>query len=389
MKQFSFLISPILLFISFIFPKSKRIWVYGAWFGKRYSDNSKDLFEYANSISEHDIKHYWIYKDLSIKKEIEAKGYKAVYAYSRNGIFIQLRAKVFITCINSSDFIPFLVTPRNYFVQLGHGSPIKHIGIDSRKTKIKKLIDKFRFKTIDNYDLIISPSPVFDKVYMKAFFSKQDRLFRSGYPRNEKLFINNQTKIDIRNYFDIKEEEKIVIYLPTHRKEGKSQSPFIKILREIILKNDFLKANNIKLIVKPHFYEKNSLDLVQEASNVLIRYDIPFDLYEFLGATDILVTDYSSVMFDYELLNKKIIVFPFDFKDYKENDRGMYFKFDFIYNNVLNLEKVESIESLCESLTSAKFKPTKESMSKSVFNKPKGLYSKKIYSKILKELQVE
>ena len=61
-----------------------------------------------------------------------------------------------------------------------------------------------------------------------------------------------------------------------------------------------------------------------------ILFDDEFDLYELLAASDLLVTDYSSVFFDYELLNKPIIIYPYDLLDYTSNDRGFYFKYEFI-----------------------------------------------------------
>lgn len=385
MKKILLLISPILFFISLIFPKNKRIWLYGAWFGQRYSDNSKDFFEYSNKIESNNIKHYWIYKDQKLKSKIESKGYQCIYAYSFQGILIQLRAKVFITCINSSDFVPFLITPRNYFIQLWHGSPIKHIGVDSRKSAIRKFFDIIRFKTIDNYSLIVSPSAIFDDIYKRAFYSNGDKILRSGYPRNKNLVIDKRVKKAIRSYFKVTEEEKLVAYLPTHRNEGKKKNPFIPVLNDLIKNDKVLKDKKIKVIIKPHFYEKDSLKKAKETENILIKYELPFDLYEFLGATDVLITDYSSVMFDYELLNKKILVYAFDLDKYKATDRNLYFDFSYLYENVLNVEKVDSIDHLCKSLSDNIKEPSKKS---SIFNTPLGSYSKTIYNKTIKDLDI-
>lgn len=379
---------PLLFLISFFFPKERKLWLYGSWFGERYSDNSKDFFEFSNSIKDKNIEHYWIYKNVSLKKIIEEKGYKCAYAYSLKGILLQLRAKVYITCINSSDFVPFLLTPRNYFVQLWHGSPIKHIGLDSRTGKIRKAIDLLRFKTLDDYSLIVSPSENVDEIYQRAFYKNKNRIYRCGYPRNENLIINSKRKQEIREFFRIKKDEKLVSYLPTHRNEGKGENTFRNILRELILYDKFLQQNKIKIIVKPHFYERDSLNGIEESSNVLIRYDLPFDLYEFLGATDILITDYSSVMFDYELLNKKIIVFPFDYETYTTKDRSLYFNYDFIYQNVMNVEKVNSIEDLCSNLLKKKDDSKEDKVVKSLFNVPLGAYSKTIYYKVLQDISL-
>ncbi|MDL5510255.1 CDP-glycerol glycerophosphotransferase family protein [Arenibacter sp. M-2] len=387
MKILIVLFAPLLFIISYLTPKKKTIWVYGAWFGERYSDNSKDFFEFANSIEDKEIKHYWIYKNPLLKKTIELNGYNCVSAYSFRGILLQLRAKVFITSVNSSDFIPFLITPKNYFVQLWHGSPIKYIGLDSRNNKIRRTIDKLRFNTLDNYSLITSPSETIDKIYQSAFAISDTKIFRSGYPRNENLKVNPERKTFIRDYFGIENNEKMVAYLPTHRNEGKGLNPFRSVLNELITKNEGLN-NKIKIIVKPHFYEKDSLNGIKESSNILIRYDFPFDLYEFLGATDMLITDYSSVIFDYELLNKKIIVFPFDFEEYTSKDRGLYYNFDFIYNHVHNIEKVETIDSLILALTKNNSCDENEEFGKSLFNVPFGGYSKLIYSKLIHDLNL-
>ncbi|MCM4172245.1 hypothetical protein DHD32_12195 [Arenibacter sp. TNZ] len=387
MKILFIFFSPLLFLISYLIPKKKDLWVYGAWFGERYSDNSKVFFEYANSVNNKQIKHYWIYKNPLLKKTIELKGYNCAYAYSFYGIMLQLRAKIFITCVNSSDFLPFLITPRNYFVQLWHGSPIKYIGLDSRNNVIRKIIDKLRLKSLDNYSLVISPSETVDKIYKSAFALRDGTIFRAGYPRNENLKVSPERKKVIRDYFGLSDQETLAAYLPTHRNEGKGKNPFRIVLKQLIAKNEDLK-NNAKIIIKPHFYEKDSLNGIIESTNVLIRYNLPFDLYEFLGATDILITDYSSVIFDYELLNKKIVVFPFDFEKYTTEDRELYFHFDFIYNNVNNIEKVESIDDLIKVFTANATCRNDNEFGNSLFNVPFDEYSKNIYDKLIQDLNL-
>lgn len=387
MKYLFAIFAPFLFLVSFCFPKNRKIWLYGAWFGQRYADNSKNLFEYANNVDDNiDIAHYWVYKNHNLKEEITTKGYKAVYAYSIYGIYLQLRAKVFITCVNSSDFIPFLVTPRNYMVQLYHGSPIKHIGKDSRKSGFRKFLDKIRSLTLDKYDLIVSPSELIDNVYISAFFSSKTKILRSGYPRNEMLFINDKVKHEIRNFFNNSETDKIIAYLPTHRHEGKGQSPFKTVLEQLIERNELLKKNGITIVVKPHYYERDSLKGVKSTSNVRIVYEMPFDLYNFLGSTNALITDYSSVMFDYELLGKPIFVFPFDYETYTKFDRGLYFDFDFIYKTVYNILRVQSMDNLIANMTTVNYERNNETSTASRFNVARNNYSKTIYLKIIDEV---
>ena len=384
-----FVLSPLLYLLSFVFPKTKKIWLFGGWFGKRYADNSKDFFEYCNNERpDAGLRYVWIYKDKELGKKLSVRPLETKYAYSLEGIWLQLRAKVFVTCINSSDFIPFLVTRRNFFVQLWHGSPLKHIGVDSRKTGLRKAADKLRFFLIDKYDLIISPAPIIDNIFESAFCCSKKNLFRAGYPRNENFNLKESTALEIRQNFGLGGTDRLVAYLPTHRQEGKGNNPFKAELMKLLLQNEKLREKGIYIVVKPHFYEKDSLRDIREESNVLIRYDLGLDLYEFLGATDALITDYSSIILDYELLGKEIHIYPFDFEEYTSNDRGLYHDFDEIYSAVKNITKSDSIDELILNLDNIKISVPNFSKENTTYNLPFGPYSKTIFEELLMRLKI-
>ena len=339
------LFSPIIFLISYFFKKDKRIWLYGAWYGKLYKDNSKALFEEASRLAP-EITHIWIYKDRNLNSIIPKK-YKSLYAYSLEGFLIQLRAKVFICTLNTSDFIPFLVTPRNIIIQLWYGSPLKNIGIDSRKTKIRKFADRIRFATLDNYTYCISPAKFFDDSFKSAFLLKQENILRAPFPRNKSLFISDERKNEIKNMLEVKKNEKLILYLPTHRNDGNNSilSDEVKKLHKY---DSVLLDNQIKFIVKPHFYEWKNFESHQDLQAIKVLFDTDINLYELLASSDALVTDYSSVFFDYELLGKPILIFPFDLDEYMHNDRNMYFDPAYIFENLNNTTVVESEEMLID-----------------------------------------
>ncbi len=386
MKILTFICAPILFIISLLYPKDRKIWLFGGWFGLRYADNSKDFFEYCiRSESDSSIKFIWVLKNKDLIAEVEASGGEWIYAYSWKGLRTQLKAKVFITCINSSDFIPFVITPRNYFVQLWHGSPIKYIGMDSRKTRLRRWLDSIRFRLIDGYDLMISPADCFDRIFKSAFGLQQNKIMRSGYPRNENLRLTEEKVMLIRNHFQCNPKTKLFVYLPTHRMEGKSQSPFVPLLEKFLEFGEEIDEKDLKVVVKPHFYEKDSLTHLKDNNGISIVYDLPFDLYELLGASDGLITDYSSVVFDYELLGRSMILFPFDYQEYSAADRPLYFAFEEIYRDLKNATKVVSIEELIEAMEQSvsvrKYldQPTK-------YNIAFGAYSNKIYDRIAQDV---
>ena len=301
MRFFIALFSPVIFIVSFFYKKDNSIWLYGAWFGKMYKDNSQRFFEDANNLLP-EIDHVWIYKSHEVKNNIP-KRYKSLYAYSLQGMFYQLKAKVFICTLNTSDFIPFFVTPKNIIIQLWHGSPLKYIGIDSRRTRIRKFIDKVRFKTLDRYTYCISPSKLFDDCFRSAFLLGSDNILRTSYPRNKSLFISEQRKKQIRKSLKIEDSERFIMYLPTHRNQG-INSNLSTAVSKLYKYDKVFSANKVKFVIKPHFYESDNFRLHNSLDSIKILFDSECDLYELLAASDLLVTDYSSVFFDYELLNK-------------------------------------------------------------------------------------
>jgi len=91
-----------------------------------------------------------------------------------------------------------------------------------------------------------------------------------------------------------------------------------------------LRAIDANMIIKPHFYNILTIDIPLESDNRVFIFndsDIP-DIYKILPSVDILITDYSSVLFDYLLLDRPIIFAPFDLEEYMEKTTDFYFEYD-------------------------------------------------------------
>ena len=211
----------------------------------------------------------------------------------------------------------------------------------------RKFIDKVRFKTLDRYTYCISPSKLFDDCFRSAFLLGSDNILRTSYPRNKSLFISEQRKKQIRKSLKIEESERFIMYLPTHRNQG-INSNLSTAVSKLYKYDKVFSANKVKFVIKPHFYESDNFRLHNSLDSIKILFDSECDLYELLAASDLLVTDYSSVFFDYELLNKPIIIYPYDIINYESNDREFYFYYDFIFNNLLNTKVALEEETLIE-----------------------------------------
>jgi CDP-glycerol glycerophosphotransferase (TagB/SpsB family) len=185
-------------------------------------------------------------------------------------------------------------------------------------------------------DKLIASSEISKETYKEAFYLSfkekniDDKILISGQPRNDvlKQDFNFEKRLFpelpiLESYRD--KYSKIVSWLPTHRMQ--LNKTIICIMDEskfdLNTLDKFYKENNILFIIKAHFLELDLIkDLINSCSNI-ITYDIA-DPYPLLHFTDILITDYSSVYFDFLVTNKPIIFAPFDLQEYKDTVKFYY-----------------------------------------------------------------
>jgi CDP-glycerol glycerophosphotransferase (TagB/SpsB family) len=335
-RYFTYIINLPLYYISFFIPKNKNIWVFGAWFGEKYADNSKALFEFVNR-HDKEILTVWLTQSQTVFRFLKQKGMNVHYTYSLKGYYYSAIAKFVFVSTGMHDVNRF-VSSNNIKVQLWHGTPLKKIMNDvgdvliNRKLLLlfKKIFMPFDF---NSYKYLLSSAYNINDSLNSAFLDKIENIIVKGYPRNDQLFSCKK--------------ESVITFLPTHRGEGNGGIQQIFNSFDSIKVNSFLIKNNYKLVIKPHFYDLDNVNVVESKTISVIKEDI--DLYELLSKTDILITDYSSVYFDFLLLDRPIIFTPFDMKEYINKDRELYYDYDKVtpgprcmdWNEVMNeIEKL-------------------------------------------------
>ena len=159
------------------------------------------------------------------------------------------------------------------------------------------------------------------------------RIFITGLPRNDLLF---ETKGVLQSLGIKQEYRKIIIWMPTFRNsksghnDGMQSETGLPIITQsdISLLNEYLHRKNVLLIVKLHPWADRTSIIEHEYSNILLLEEdmIPANcsLYNVIGATDVLLTDYSSVYIDYLILNKPIGFVFDDIEKYKQTRGGLY-----------------------------------------------------------------
>lgn len=315
---------PVLHIATLICPKKDDLWLFSAWFGHRFEDSPRAVFEACHKQSKHRIHAYWIYKGQKPShREIPQEFF--VYCYSFRGLYLQLRARVFLLCVNSRDFWPGVTSVRNILVQTWHGTPMKRIGYSSLGGRpIARLKFWVRRFLTDSYDIIVSPNEYTDAVFCDAFKVADDKLLRCEYPRNMAMFLNSELRNSIRAQIAADPSHQLWIYLPTHRSEGRDANGTQAGLEALMALDAKFESAAVEVIFKPHFYEEPFFEeWIGGTAIHKLKIGLNLSLYEILGAVDGLITDYSSVAFDYQARSENIAIFAFDILEFRKNHRDL------------------------------------------------------------------
>lgn len=348
------IISEILAVLFHFIPRDKHLWVTGkvSPFGydtdmPLFFDNSKYLYLYL--VHNTDEKVYWITSSQKEIELLESMGLPVVKFKTLKGIFLTLRAKY--------SFHHYGIDQIKKELQLGsiqldlwHGTPLKKIRydvvpkVDEKESAICKFLNKGAAEYVSSTSKYLS-----EKVLQNAFQVSADKMLNCGYPRMDVMKLSKEETIkfcekystELLEYIATAQKHKrVFLYMPTWRDDDPEY--FKKANIDFEKMNKRLKDIDGVLFLKLHpltkYVEVNDFDNI-----IQLRNDV--DIYPFLTFTDCLITDYSSIYFDYLPLDKEIIFIPYDYDNYVRN-RALYFE----YNEVTPGKKYMSFDAFVEDL---------------------------------------
>ena len=334
-KLFFGIISFPFYLISLLIPRSLNIWVFGAWFGNQFNDNTAYLFKYV-LCNQSNVKAVWLTKNRQIIKVLRKKGYPIYHKNSIKGFWYGSRAGVtFINC--GYDDVNKYCIRGSLIIQLWHGIPLKKIKNDDiinenyQRPPIITLIRNIILKLLpflnERYDLIISAGSKVTDRFESAFNINRSNIVETGYPRMDIILSEKSAyyKNQLYNYHD-DTIEKIFLYAPTHRGEGTGKHD-MSLHLNFEKFNRFLQKYKSVMLIKMHYYEldKISFNFANEHSHIhLLKNQETNDINRILHHIDVLITDYSSVFYDFLVLNRPILFAPFDLDEYQQIDRELY-----------------------------------------------------------------
>lgn len=338
-------------FFDFLVPKRDNLIVFAGQRGIRYFDNSRYLYEYyLEHVNSAEV--YW----LCLNKEgLPSRGETFIYTYSLKGLWLALRARVAFASYGCADFGLLRFSRYKIFIQLWHGAPLKTIFLGQRKLrfwiKLKNMYELSRF----SYFLVSSP---FERLAVAQQTGLPlDRVIVLGYPRNDVLKSPSEDLVKKTNQIRASYSS-VILFAPTFREGG--QSPFSAISEATWGKLcAYLEEKNCLLIIRAHatefLFNKNgtALSLTQKYPNVqFAASDVYPDVQLLMLASDILISDYSGIIFDYLLLARPIIRYVYDEEEYDRERGVLYLAQDIELGTTVRSEH-DLIHAIDESLTAA------------------------------------
>lgn len=381
--------------LSLIIPKNKKQVAFFCNEAGLFGGNIKSLFYYANSNHENlDI------KILSFNKEtmhdLKVIGFNSNYYPSLKGLFIFLRSKlIIIECGLRIELCGLCFNSK--VIQLWHGANLKYMvkGWYQFQKYTNKLEQLVRWIKINypKYEFIVSPSEFYkENTFKTSFHSKE--VFVAGYPRNDLFFRADLPEDEVGSFMPIVEKAKthqkaggkVLVYCPTWRDNSEINDNVIPFHEEKL--SQFVTENNIYLIVKKHHRDKRTP--IPQNHPLIDVYPHDKDIYLLLKHSDLLITDYSSIYFDYLLLNKPVVFYPFDYDTYVTRDRLFQYPYDEFTPGKKCRTEVELYLEILKALKNAQtyYLTEREKIKEIAFgSSPCSNSSKKIWEKCLSALE--
>ena len=310
--------------------------LFEAFGGRNYTCSPKAIYEKMLTMKEFkDYTFVWSFIDPSKHEVKKDKRLKIIKSKSKEYYKYISISKYWI--VNSIIEEGITKKKDQVYVQCWHGTPLKRLRYDIvvNGASLNSVEEIRKRNDIDakKFDYFISPSKYCTEKFTSAFnlkaLGKENIIIEEGYPRNDFLFNKTKKDIDaIKKKLGLPLDKKVIFYLPTFRDNQHTSG--VGYTYKLGIDFDSLKKKFSKeyvILFSPHYFIENSIDLTKYKGFIynVARYD---EINELYLVSDIIMTDYSSVFFDYANLKRPMLFYMYDIDDYKGNLRDFYISLD-------------------------------------------------------------
>lgn len=337
----------------------EKLVLFETFMGRQYGCNPKAIYEYMIKQPEFsDFRFAWVFWDPEKAESIpQLKGAEIVPAKTRKYYEYCAAAKYIVT--NSALNYRIYRKPEQVFLETWHGTPLKKLrcDIEAEKGNVNNTLNEIKIKNdmdVVRYSYFLSPSAFASEKFISSFNMKElgieDIVVETGYPRNDFLFSYTEEDADeIRRGLGIPEGKRVILYAPTFRDNQHDGSgytydvhiDFDRLQKEI--------GNEYVILFRAHYFVANSFNFDRYAGFIIDASRLD-DITPLYVVSDVLITDYSSVFFDYANLRRPMLFYMYDLEEYEEGIRGFYFDIDEIPGPKIRTEDelIKQISALSE-----------------------------------------
>ncbi len=322
--------------------RQNDIILFGAWFGEKFADNSRFLFQYLDkNKKELKLSHVvWVTRNETLCNQLTLMGYEAYMIGSEESTYYHKKAGMHILCNASSDRngskpdIQHELSFGAKRVNLWHGvGVVKGVGCDSleykRKKELRPLIYKIK-EGLEKFKLyrlfvqekggwgdfyFLSPTPTTTKQFKRFSYIPEKNFIESLYPRTCSCiehFSHEKEVITEMNKYSA-----VILYLPTFR-TGQNRFDFTSVANRL---QNILLEHNILWIQKAH--SASGVGKIGSADKNILSLNHDFDINVLIPHIDILITDYSSAASDARFFRKPVLFYVPDIDDYMNGENGV------------------------------------------------------------------
>ncbi|NXY96324.1 CDP-glycerol glycerophosphotransferase family protein [Streptomyces sp. BR123] len=307
-------------------PVKKGTVVFESHMGKQYSDSPKAIYEemVRQGVAFEAIWSYAGAKPTGFPKE-------ATLVKRWSWPYLRALAQAEFWIDNQGFPLALTKRPGTTYIQTWHGSALKRMGFHEPRTKAQGRAGQDRFQAaVNRFDHFLVRSEHDVRTLAKGFRLRDEVLLRAGYPRNDALVEAHRAETQsgervrgpLAAELGIDPAKKVLLYAPTFRANADGAVEGFEFPFDVEEFADRL-GDRFTLLVRTHYL--NSVSLPPSVEGRVIDVSRHHDITPLLALADGLITDYSSVMFDYAVLDRPMLFFAYDYDSYAGDIRGTYF----------------------------------------------------------------
>ena len=330
-------------------PLEENTVMFETFMGKSYADSPKYIYEYLAKNYPGKYKFIWVLNDPKEKLPYEGK---IVKRFTREYAYYLGVSKYFV--FNIRQPLWFRKREEQVFLETWHGTPLKRLAFDQEEVTAASPTYKAQFyRQKQEWDYLIAPNKFSSDIF-KSCFMYDGNMLETGYPRNDLLSLPNRDAIalELKKKLGIPLDKKTILYAPTWRDDeyyGNGKYKFKLKLDLDLLKQQL--GDEYVVLLRTHHYIADALDVtgLEEFAYNLSKYD---DITEIYLISDICITDYSSVFFDYANLKRPMLFYTYDLDKYRDVLRGFYIDMEtelpgpLVYTTEEVIDKIKNLNSL-------------------------------------------